>query len=86
MGKKKFKIYALDTWIIFGYYFEQLICKKDRKIELAGFLGGWGGGPHCLAYRILILVHPPKIKPMPPSVKVQSPKSLDCQEIPCVLF
>ena len=43
MGKKKkFKIYALDTWIIFGYCFEQLICKKDRKIELAGVF--WGGG------------------------------------------
>lgn len=83
MGKKKkFKIYALDTWIIFGYCFEQLICKKDRKIELAGVFLGWG----CLAYRILILVHPPKIKPMPPSVKVQSPKSLACQEIPCVLL
>ena len=46
MGKrKKFKIYALDIWIIFGYCFEQLICKKDRKIELAGvFFGGWGVG------------------------------------------
>ena len=37
-------MYALDVWIIFGYCFEQLNCKKVRKTELAGFfLGGLMG-------------------------------------------
>lgn len=71
-------MYALNIWIIFGYCFEPLNCKKVRKIELAGFLGGgWMGWATLLGLQNLDLSSPTKDQTHASSVKVQSPKSLD---------